>query len=95
MRQTKTISANLLMISITSRSNFSDFCSKYSRDIRYKGIEKMRERENLFTDFLSELRRKEKDEKHKKNEQVRYIMIIKRVFLQIEFHAYYLLIHIT
>lgn len=31
----------------------------------------MRERENLFSDFLEELRRKEKDEKHQKKEQVR------------------------
>lgn len=31
----------------------------------------MRERENLFTDFLDELRRKEKEEKHQKKEQVR------------------------
>ncbi|KAG5681050.1 hypothetical protein PVAND_010516 [Polypedilum vanderplanki] len=54
-----------------SRSSFSDFCSRYSRDERYKGIEKMRERENLFNDFLSDLRRKEKDEKHQKKEQIR------------------------
>lgn len=33
----------------------------------------MRERENLFTDFLSELRRREKDEKHLKKEQVSYM----------------------
>lgn len=31
----------------------------------------MRERENLFNDFLDELRRKEKDEKHQRKEQVR------------------------
>lgn len=55
------------------RSNFSDFCSRYSRDERYKAIEKMRERENLFNDFLSELRRREKDEKHQKKEQVRFV----------------------
>lgn len=30
----------------------------------------MRERENLFNDFMDELRRKEKDDKHQKKEQV-------------------------
>lgn len=30
----------------------------------------MRERENLFSDYIDELRRKEKDEKHQKKEQV-------------------------
>lgn len=31
----------------------------------------MRERENLFSDYIDELRRKEKDEKHQRKEQVR------------------------
>jgi hypothetical protein len=53
------------------RSSFTDFCSRYSRDERYRGIDKMRERENLFNDYLSDLRRREKDEKHQKKEQVR------------------------
>lgn len=53
------------------RSSFTEFCSRYSRDERYRGIDKMRERENLFNDYLSELRRREKDEKHQKKEQVR------------------------
>lgn len=52
------------------RSSFSEFSSRFSRDDRYKAIEKMRERENLFSDFLDELRRKEKDEKHQRKEQV-------------------------
>jgi hypothetical protein len=30
----------------------------------------MRERENLFNDYQDELRRKEKDDKHQKKEQV-------------------------
>ena len=52
------------------RSSFSEFSSRVARDDRYKAIEKMRERENLFSDFLDELRRKEKDEKHQRKEQV-------------------------
>lgn len=54
------------------RSSFSDFgTSRYTRDERWKAIDKGRERENLFNDYLEELRRKEKDEKHLKKEQVR------------------------
>lgn len=46
------------------RSNFSDFAFKYGRDERFKLVEKMREREQLFTDFIAELKRanKHKDE---------------------------------
>ena len=39
------------------RSSFSDFASRYGRDERFKSIEKMREREQLFSDFTSELKR--------------------------------------
>lgn len=52
------------------RSSLSDFCSRYKNDERYKSIEKMRDRENLFNDYLMELRKKEKDEKLNKKEQV-------------------------
>lgn len=39
----------------------------------------MRERENLFNDYMDELRRKEKDEKHQKKEQVspKHLMLLK------------------
>lgn len=52
------------------RSSFSDFAQKYGRDDRFKGIEKMRERESLFNEFIVEVRRREKDEKQQKKEQV-------------------------
>lgn len=52
------------------RSSFSDFAQKYGRDERFKGIEKMRERESLFNEFIVEVRRREKDEKQQKKEQV-------------------------
>lgn len=53
------------------KSSFTDFSARFSRDERFKAIEKMRERENLFADYLDELRRKEKDEKHQRKEQIR------------------------
>lgn len=48
---------------LTTRSSFSDFAHKNSKDERYKNIEKIRERENFFNDYISELRKREKDEK--------------------------------
>lgn len=65
------VSLHIINISFTSRSSFSDFCSRYKNDEHYKSIEKMRDRENLFNDYLMELRKKEKDEKQNKKEQVR------------------------
>ena len=52
------------------RSSFSDFASKYGKDERFKSIEKMREREALFSDFVADVRRKEKEEKSQQKEKV-------------------------
>merc|ERR1712226_131800 len=40
---------------LPSKSGFGDFVNKYSKDERFKGVEKMRERESLFNEYLSEL----------------------------------------
>lgn len=52
------------------RSSFSDFAQKFSKDERFKGIEKMRDRESLFNEYILEVRRREKDEKIQKKEMV-------------------------
>lgn len=59
------------LVFVFCRSSFSDFASKYSKDERFKAIEKMRERESLFQDHLSELRKREKEEKQREREKVR------------------------
>lgn len=47
-----------------AKSSFSDFCSsRHSKDDRFRGIEKMRDREDLFNDFVDDLRRKESEQK--------------------------------
>ena len=61
---------NKLTESSLFRSSFSDFASKYGKDERFKAIEKMREREALFSDFVSDVRRKEKEEKSQQKEKV-------------------------
>lgn len=44
--------------------------AKFAKDERFKAIEKMRERESIFNDHLSDLRRKEKEERHLLKEKV-------------------------
>ena len=53
-----------------SKSSFGEFAQTYSRDERFKNIEKMRERETLFNDFMSDLRKKEREEKAASREKV-------------------------
>lgn len=39
------------------RSSFSEFAARHGKDERFKAVEKMREREQMFTEFLGELKR--------------------------------------
>jgi len=39
------------------RSSFSEFAAKYSKDERFKAVERMREREQLFNEFLVEMKK--------------------------------------
>ncbi|XP_041371055.1 transcription elongation regulator 1-like [Gigantopelta aegis] len=61
------------------KSSFSDFAARYAKDERMKGIEKMRDRESLFMDYCSELRRKEKEEKSYQKEKLKneFIKLLK------------------
>ena len=42
---------------VPTRSSFSEFAQRNARDERFKAVEKMREREQLFSDYLQELKK--------------------------------------
>uniref|UniRef100_A0A095A836 Transcription elongation regulator 1 n=1 Tax=Schistosoma haematobium TaxID=6185 RepID=A0A095A836_SCHHA len=54
---------------LNSKSSFGDFTSKFSKDDRFKAIEKSRDREAMFQDYLVELRKREKEDKHREKEK--------------------------
>lgn len=39
------------------RSSFSEFAQRHGKDEHFKAVEKMREREQLFSDYLQELKK--------------------------------------
>ncbi|RMX47439.1 hypothetical protein pdam_00002162, partial [Pocillopora damicornis] len=53
------------------KTSFSEFAMKYGKDDRFKGIEKMKERETLFTEFMAELKKKEKENLRVKQDKIR------------------------
>ncbi|CAI5442455.1 unnamed protein product [Caenorhabditis angaria] len=53
------------------KSSFSSFSSKFGKDSRFKIVERMRDREDLFNDFVGELHKKEKEEKKAKKEKLK------------------------
>ncbi|XP_066150090.1 transcription elongation regulator 1 [Euwallacea fornicatus] len=72
------------------KSSFSDFAQKYSRDESFKGVDKMRERESLFNEYLIEVRRREKEEKFQKREAVkRDFLAMLREHSDIDRHAHW------
>ncbi|XP_052899354.1 transcription elongation regulator 1 [Anopheles moucheti] len=53
------------------KSSFSEFAQKYGKDERFKVIEKIRERESLFNEYIVEVRKREKEEKQHRKEQIK------------------------
>ncbi|KAI6224461.1 hypothetical protein M3Y99_01394400 [Aphelenchoides fujianensis] len=56
---------------LNGKSTFSSFSSKHGKDDRFKAVEKMRDREEMFNDYVSDLYKAEKEEKKKQKEKVR------------------------
>lgn len=53
------------------RTTFSEFAAKHARDSRFKAIDKMKDREALFAEFMTSLRKKEKESSKNRGEKVR------------------------
>jgi len=52
------------------RTTFSEFASKWGRDPRFRAIEKMRDREVMFSEYVVEVRRQEETESRGQIERV-------------------------
>merc|ERR1712183_735165 len=48
---------------VTAKTSWSEFSREVAKDERFKAIDKSRDREILFNEFQSEIRKKERDEK--------------------------------
>ncbi|XP_060791869.1 transcription elongation regulator 1 isoform X1 [Neoarius graeffei] len=53
------------------RTTFSEFASKHGKDPRFKAIDKMKDREAMFTEFMTAFRKREKEESKNKGEKVK------------------------
>ncbi|KAM4037956.1 transcription elongation regulator 1 [Anomaloglossus baeobatrachus] len=56
---------------INPRSTFSEFATKHAKDHRFKSIEKMKDRETLFSEYMVAARKKEKEDSKNKGEKVK------------------------
>ncbi|XP_053319619.1 transcription elongation regulator 1 [Spea bombifrons] len=56
---------------ITPRTTFSEFAAKHAKDARFKAIEKMKDRETLFNEYMVAVRKKEKEDSKNKGDRVK------------------------
>ena len=63
------------------RTTFSEFCRTYGKDERFKSIEKMKEREALFQERISELKKinRQKEEEQRQTQRTRAERVRERV----------------
>ncbi|XP_067313225.1 transcription elongation regulator 1a isoform X2 [Pseudorasbora parva] len=53
------------------RTTFSEFAAKHARDSRFKAVEKMKDREAIFTEYMTAFRKKEKENSKNRGEKVK------------------------
>ncbi|CAG5872500.1 unnamed protein product [Menidia menidia] len=56
---------------LTPRTTFSEFALKHGRDPRFKTIEKMKDREAIFVEFVTTMRKREKEDSKSRGEKVK------------------------
>ncbi|XP_030649641.1 transcription elongation regulator 1 [Chanos chanos] len=56
---------------LNARTTFSEFAAKHAKDARFKSIEKMKDREAIYTEFMTALRKKEKEDSKNRGEKVK------------------------
>ncbi|XP_075712641.1 transcription elongation regulator 1 isoform X4 [Rhinoderma darwinii] len=54
---------------INPRTTFSEFATKHAKDLRFKAIEKMKDREIVFNEYMIAARKKEKEDSKNKGEK--------------------------
>ncbi|XP_061658485.1 transcription elongation regulator 1 isoform X4 [Syngnathoides biaculeatus] len=56
---------------LTARTTFSEFAIKHGRDPRFKSIDKMKDREAIFVEHMTALRKRDKDDSKSRGDKVR------------------------
>uniref|UniRef100_W5MS97 Transcription elongation regulator 1 n=1 Tax=Lepisosteus oculatus TaxID=7918 RepID=W5MS97_LEPOC len=57
---------------LNPRTTFSEFATKHAKESRFKAIEKMKDREAIFIEFMTALRKKEKEDSKTRGEKVKH-----------------------
>ena len=60
-------------VTLKNPLSFAELCSsgRYAKDERFKAVEKLKDRESMYNDYLTDLARQEKEDKHAEKEKAR------------------------
>merc|ERR1719508_654295 len=58
-------------VGVGGRTSWNEFSRENGKDERFKAIDKSRDRESLFNEYQTEVRKKEKEEKEEKRKQIK------------------------
>merc|ERR1712141_95268 len=66
---------------LSAKMTYSEFAHKHGKEDRFKGIEKSRERESLFNDFMTDIKKKDKEERAAKRDAAKkdFVSMLKEV----------------
>ena len=59
------------------RTTFTEFSTKHAKDPRFRGIDKLKEKEGLFNEFMIEFRKAQREKSKLKEEKVRVLVSIR------------------
>merc|ERR1712098_828510 len=68
---------------VTSKTSWSEFSREVSKDERFKAIDKSRDRESLFNEYQSEMRKRDREEKEEKRKILRNCCVKLRILIGI------------
>ncbi|MEQ2209511.1 hypothetical protein XENOCAPTIV_000052, partial [Xenoophorus captivus] len=65
----------LLWLEVRLQTTFSEFAMKHGRDPRFKAIDKMKDREAIFIEFMTVMRKRDKEDSKTRGEKVLLTLI--------------------
>ncbi len=73
------------------KSSYGDFANKYGKNERFKGVDKSRDRESLFNEYVMELRKKEKEERVERERKARkdFFALLKESSAIVDRHSHW------
>lgn len=55
---------------LTGKMSYPEFSQKYGKDVRFRNVDRSRDRESIYNEFITELKKKDRENREKNREKV-------------------------